>query len=854
VVSVTGEICATCGAPVMAGPSCGTCGAPYDAGDATLAGLDIPTVRGVDPWPSGDHPTLHPSQLPPKLPGAPEPVRYAQPVLPARPVAPPSVTGPARRPRAGLVVVLALAFVALAGGGATAAFVMLSGDAPAAVDDTSTDAGAAAPGRVDDVTPVPDAPVADEVAAIDSGASVLSAPGNEWTFDVDDVLPGGELGATVLVEGAYPAPLVLDDVVVGLAESYADGSERRVMFGVDSSSGDLLWTDDEGTLTSGCVAVQAATRILCPADRDVALVDPYTGSVLARADLTADWFAAADAGATTYVVGARISDGESQTSVAVAALDAELDVIWERPLDLSIVGLGGGLFDITVTAGVLTIGWLNATWFVDARSGDLISADDGSTGWGYDTYLVDDEGGTTYVVDLDGNAILTVDGTAWGLFAAQAPDGLAGIDDGVWDLGTGTAVWRRPDLGDQPWWSWSAEGRFVVASDDDGWTSVLDPRTGATVGELALGDPVVGFSGDAALAVDESGGLSVRDLATGTLTWSRDLTDVVEPDEFPVWETTLDVGRHAVVFAGPRGIHGFTDFGPAPGAAPVGGEGTSYLTACGSLPELTPVASQVANGGVRVTFEVVATCSGGHWWSDSAVGLRLASAAGSPFAAGVVDLSTRPRWIPDADDGGTTLDVVFPFRHTFATAEEIADAVASDTILVDCEEEPVSEPGSVPSHPSYGASPDEPVPADAAPGSEPGSADDDAQQDALAALQRIAAEDEGSVTTDLENRWVPQLSSKLQGTADDGIVYDYTDILAEHLRLRARYEDVRLVFSSDWGSFLVDGYWVTVVGDTSLDPEPANAWCDARAFAPGKCYAKRIVRDGVPEGNTRNRS
>ncbi len=127
---------------------------------------------------------------------------------------------------------------------------------------------------------------------------------------------------------------------------------------------------------------------------------------------------------------------------------------------------------------------------------------------------------------------------------------------------------------------------------------------------------------------------------------------------------------------------------------------------------------------------------------------------------------------------------------------------------------------------------------------------------ALAELERIAAADRPFVDGTLYDTWVSQLSAKTIGTDDPttGIHYDdHGQILDNYQDLLARYPDLRLVRSSDYSSFKLDGYWVMVRGVPRASPEEANAWCDAEGWGSDDCYAKRITQ-GDYEGNTRLRS
>lgn len=121
---------------------------------------------------------------------------------------------------------------------------------------------------------------------------------------------------------------------------------------------------------------------------------------------------------------------------------------------------------------------------------------------------------------------------------------------------------------------------------------------------------------------------------------------------------------------------------------------------------------------------------------------------------------------------------------------------------------------------------------------------------ALQELQQLATSDRSGVTARLTNRWVPQLSSKRPGVVDDGITWDDTTILQEHLRLRQRYPGVKLLWSGDWSTFSAPDYWVTVVGLTFRDSSGALAWCRSQGFDHDHCAAKIVSTTHPTEGST----
>ncbi|OBJ70993.1 hypothetical protein A5643_08870 [Mycobacterium sp. 1274756.6] len=128
-----------------------------------------------------------------------------------------------------------------------------------------------------------------------------------------------------------------------------------------------------------------------------------------------------------------------------------------------------------------------------------------------------------------------------------------------------------------------------------------------------------------------------------------------------------------------------------------------------------------------------------------------------------------------------------------------------------------------------------------------------AEDAAESGLIDLADTDRSIVSSSLENQWVPQISSKELGLVAEGITWNYTDILAEHLTLRQRYDEVRLVRSGDWRTFSGPSWWVTVVGLPHSSPDGAIDWCEWSGLDADHCYAKVISNTHGIEGTTQFR-
>jgi hypothetical protein len=341
----------------------------------------------------------------------------------------------------------------------------------------------------------------------------------------------------------------------------------------------------------------------------------------------------------------------------------------------------------------------------------------------------------------------------------------------------------------------------------------------------------------------QEGEVRAYDAATGDLAWTRSL---------PGSYDSLYLAGDSIVAVGSYGFFVLTDFPPTRQADSDQRDGdTAYVTACGAPPEFVPTASTTRFGGVAITYTVKATCDGGQWLNHSQLSVPFV-VGGYAYASGYFDFSEEPYWIPEE---GEDLELVYPFENTQVPETRFEQAIQEDggtgkVIEVPCEPGPDNTEGAVPSDPSYGADPDDPTTADGAPDE---STDEDRDETALEALQRIADEDAGAVDA-LGTSWTAQLSSKKPGTADDGKVYDsYDDILALHLQHRARYPDSLLVYSNDWsGSFGPSSrdYWVTLSGQSEATSRPVLRWCQDEGWGLGDCWAKRLQHSGDPDLNT----
>ncbi|WP_248279029.1 hypothetical protein [Brevibacterium sp. 'Marine'] len=119
------------------------------------------------------------------------------------------------------------------------------------------------------------------------------------------------------------------------------------------------------------------------------------------------------------------------------------------------------------------------------------------------------------------------------------------------------------------------------------------------------------------------------------------------------------------------------------------------------------------------------------------------------------------------------------------------------------------------------------------------------------ALKQLADSDGQTAKSELNGKWVPQLSSKKVGLEAEGKTWDEEAILEEFEGLREEFPRVKLIWSGDFSSFKEDNFWVTVVGIGYDDPDDALSWCSSHGLGPDSCYAKQLNTSGGHDGTTR---
>jgi hypothetical protein len=288
---------------------------------------------------------------------------------------------------------------------------------------------------------------------------------------------------------------------------------------------------------------------------------------------------------------------------------------------------------------------------------------------------------------------------------------------------------------------------------------------------------------------------------------------------------------------------------------------TSIMTSCGRLLDVIPVEATAAGDAVEVALEVRPVCPSAEWLRTSSLHVELTDLDGEQLAAGTFDLSEQPLYVPGFADAGSSFRARFGPGTAWTAPELLRSGILRGTVLVDCEPldgatpEPAEETSSGPVSETRSVTAASLESSDSpAGGVVPAVTPAEERRTALAALRRQARADDPAVSA-LEGSWVPQLSSKRAGTYDafDGKRFSLGDIYQQFLALRLEYPNVRLLFSTDWDAYTLDGYWVVLAGVPFARAGETNSWCTERGIAASQCFAKRLIRDGAPIGTTRHR-
>ncbi|TSE00813.1 hypothetical protein FOS14_07355 [Skermania sp. ID1734] len=273
--------------------------------------------------------------------------------------------------------------------------------------------------------------------------------------------------------------------------------------------------------------------------------------------------------------------------------------------------------------------------------------------------------------------------------------------------------------------------------------------------------------------------------------------------------------------------------GSGESAAASGSDGPVAVTKCPTAPSLQVVHTSESPQGLDVDFQISSPCSGGDVLANTAMRISITN-NGSDVASAIFDLSQNPLLVPPSQ--GLARDFVFPADSYWMPADLLSGMGLNVSIAENGSQSVASGESSSPNGGVILASAAAPV------SNLDGTAGD--------SLRSIANSDRSAVSSGLADRWIPQISSKRVGLVAEGTTWGNAEILREHLALRAKYPNVKLLWSGDWSTFDSPDFWVTVVGQTYSDPDAALGFCYSNQLDYDHCIAKLVSTTHSVEGST----
>lgn len=705
-----------------------------------------------------------------------------------------------------------------------------------------------------------------------------------WRLDGDDVFDRAEFVRPDPTASRYSGAGFLDFGEFLITKARLPRTDRpSELVAIDAANGEVLWSNSDAGFDPVCAEKLLGDLLVC-LGKEAVFGPPGEGpppmvSFLRTSDGRVDHALRVSEDASMVVV-----DGSDLYTVgyqymARGGLD-DLTAAWERSFPNDSVDDGcPGSGDSTYYGahdGVAYFGSDVGVVLADARDGRrLVAGEPQSPEFFRDKGFAARECGSvvpgldikTVVYAGDGSVLHTVDSTSgaaapW--LVADTGDVPLIIEDTAYDFTSGDRLW-------------TAEGDPVridriVGDVALGYESRTDANGNETRGTLtghdvSTGDLLwtsgfeesVSMSDGQRVILGESESLTSVNLATGERDWQ--LSGVSAYSAAPAGAGFAVAEADSITFYPPTG-------GPsvAPGRVAAQGDGAAgaggLITKCGRTPELRPIEYRAENGALVVKMEIKARCPGGDIVSTNR--LRVTVRDGdSIICSGIFDFSADPLVLGGDGAEPTVVDLTFGdgavWRHPNTLGPKggsgsgdptgTTSAPASGDELVDCEDEGASsgpeEVDDGPHTPSGGQT-------TSTEGT--GCADDDA----LNALRVQVDTDRPFVQSRLADRWIAQLSAKRPGLVApevDGRVVTWTpcEILRQHLRMRLQYPEVRLVWSDEWRTFDLRGWWVTFAGLTFAGPDEANSWCDQRAIPVDECFAKVVSNSRDSSGSTKYR-
>ncbi|WP_026356955.1 PQQ-binding-like beta-propeller repeat protein [Mycobacterium sp. 141] len=696
-------------------------------------------------------------------------------------------------------------------------------------------------------------------------------PQPAWTVRAASLVAGDEPAIATPVYGvAYygsPGAIVIGDHVLFHAVAKESNGTGALLISLDLADGSVEWSVPAG-LNDGCSRTPLGDTLPCTVSGNdqsrIQFIDLKSGGVVSTAALPFNVGMLAADGDDLYTAGYKNPDG---LTVARGTRDDPTGDWTTTVAENACSGYGGGDgLDIHLRDGLV--------WgYQGGGANFVLKTDDGSSAIGDEVTNASVVEGpaivalkcrrnvnmsdwTTGVYDGDGRSLFTVDAAvsrpSLSVARGGRPPLLTNEGDGL-DPNTGEKLWHVAEPGYGP----AVVGNVLIAADDG--LSAYDMRSGATLWRSSAASSADTAVTDGAnlLIPEDDAGVTALSVADGSRQWSG----------------TVGVGRdRPVLYATERGLLVVTSQGvsllpptgpevPVPdirGPQADGDDGTKLVTKCGRPPEFVPQAIRADSGALVITVKIVAHCPGGDVLSASRTRIAVTS-NGQNVASAVFDLSAKPITIApaaggSAHDPNVTHDFLFPvgtfWRLPVSTREAPGDGASSrgavdldaSTLLIDCEQD-----GSVAGTTAAAVRSGSGSSTATGPGRPASGDDESASYDALRA---IANSDRPFVVGQLADRWVPQLSSKRPGLVADGIIWQNAETLREHLDLRLKYPEVRLLWTGDWSTFSAPDFWVTIAGVTFPDAGGALGWCTGHGLDRDHCYAKLVSTTHPIDGST----
>jgi hypothetical protein len=707
-----------------------------------------------------------------------------------------------------------------------------------------------------------------------------TVPDIDWSIDVTDIGGGPEPAFTSPAYGAaYYATVgsvvVGDHAVVHVVPDRSSPDDAQ-MAAINLTDGRVEWTRPSNG-RDGCSHHLVGDLLPCKSSENygstsqVDFIDINTGAVRSSASVPFYVNMLASDGADVYLAGYRESDGLVVSRGSVEDPTSAWQVgIPGRACD----GFGGGdSYDLQVRDGIVS-------GFQGGGAEIALRASDGSPLFDYSVSAVKVHPGPiisarrcmtdvnsdewpTEVADGSGTVLFTTDAVVAHLqldVTAEPANVLVTTDGAGLDASTGETLWRQADwpdylsdaaiVGDTLLYG-DDQSDVIRATSLDSGSELWDESPGG-LGRDSLTD------GRNLISASQSE-IQARSIDDGKVLWSKIVPGATDQDT-----VVLAAADQGLLYVTGRQIGLLRPTGPAvsvPGTADTEAVdeagGTSLVTRCGTPPSFHPQEITTESGELVITMQIVAKCPGGDVLSSPRTSLAVTTADGQNVASAVFDLSTDAIVIAP-DPGGSGGDPSVTHRFGFppgtfwrlpVSLDEAPGAGATqkgrvdldaETLLVDCQTDGGGDQSGQAGSGSEASTATGPAP--------PQRGDDESAS--FDALRAIANADRPFVTQQLADRWVPQLSSKRPGLVADGITWANASTLREHLDLRLKYPEVRLLWSGDWSVFSAPDFWVTIAGVTFPDAGGALAWCRNNGLDRDHCYAKLVSAHHPVEGST----